>query len=657
MSFLSPWFLAGLLALSLPLWLHLLERQAAERRSWSSLAFFRPSTQDSVRRRRYRYLALLACRLLLLALLAFAFARPHVDARSALAPPPGRRHLVAVDTSLSMGHGDTWARAQREAAAILGGLGSGDRSQLVAFGPEVHVLGGPTNDHGSWRGPLAALAPTTARGSYGELGEAVRTLVAGDAAPATLHVVSDFQRTAAPDRFADLGLPPGATLAAHDVGSPSRPNWCVEGMTGDRRLHGRATADLQATIAGFDTPAATRHVELRVGNRLISSADVNVPASGRAVARFPGVELPRGLSRAEVRLTPLDALSADDVFFVALSRADSLPVLFVRAAGDTRAELFYRTALASGGGGMFELHASTPEAAETLALERFAFVVVHDVPRLPGLLEKRLRAFVESGRSALVVAGAAVARERTLPWTSGPLAEAPRAERVWRASALTPRVTAEGLADARVFRHLRLSAPPERRLLDLDDGTPLLFEQPLGAGRLAFLTVPFDTAWTDLPVHVSFVPLVLSSARVLAGLDDTSGQETVGKRLDLGPPGDTPGSSVQVLDPAGQRALSLRASVAERSVALERAGFYEVRRPGRTDEVAVNPDRRESDLRPLDRDTLERWKATGQGEARAASPSAAADPSNRRDLSPSILWWLVAAVLVESTLANRYLRA
>jgi len=657
MSFLYPWFLLGLAALALPLWLHRLERQSAERRPWSSLTFFREAPQESVRRRRYRYFVLLACRLLLLALLAVLFARPFVDAGSALAGSAATRHLVAIDTSHSMAHGETWARAQRAAEAVLAGLRGGDRSQVLAFGPGVRVLGGPTSDHGSWRGAVEALAVTGARASYGELSEAVRTLAADDAAPLHLHLVSDLQRSAVPARFADLALPAGTELEVHDVGAPSRPNWCLESVKGRLRLHGDGPAELHVTLAGFDTAAAVRHVELRVGGRVAGAADVNVPAAGRAVVRFGEIAVPRGYSRAEIRMTPADDLPADDVFFVGLERTDSAPVLFVRTPADARAELYYRTALLSSAAGMFELQAVTPEAAQTLALERFAFVVLYDIARPPALLESRLRGFVEGGRAALVVAGPQVARQKSAPWVTGSMVDSGPRERPLHASAPSagPMMAGAGerVADVRFHRYLRAEVPDDLVHVRLADGAPLLYEQPLGAGRLLVLTSPFDTRWNDWPLQVSFVPFAAASARWLARLDAAPVPLTVGEVLDLGA-GHDRGSSVEVIDPDGRRALGLAESVSGRRVTLARAGFYEIRRPGLTTQAAVNPDVRESDLRPLEAETIARWQATGHA---APAARANADPErSKRDISPRVLWWLVAVVLVESTLANRYRR-
>ena len=83
MGFLAPLFLGGLVAVGLPVYLHLLRRHAATPRPFSSLLFFERRTQSSIRHRRLRYLALLSLRLALLVLLVLAFANPFVNRAAA----------------------------------------------------------------------------------------------------------------------------------------------------------------------------------------------------------------------------------------------------------------------------------------------------------------------------------------------------------------------------------------------------------------------------------------------------------------------------------------------------------------------------------------------------------------------------------------------
>jgi len=66
MGFLAPWFLAGLAALGVPVFVHLLRRHRATPRPVSSLMFFERGAQSSTRHRRLRYLLLFALRCALL---------------------------------------------------------------------------------------------------------------------------------------------------------------------------------------------------------------------------------------------------------------------------------------------------------------------------------------------------------------------------------------------------------------------------------------------------------------------------------------------------------------------------------------------------------------------------------------------------------------
>jgi hypothetical protein len=140
MSLLSPWFLVGALAVGLPLWLHLLQRQNPVKLPFSSLMFMEKRQHSSLKERKLRYLLLLASRLALLLLLALAFSKPIWEQPpAAVLGRIATLHLVVIDTSLSMNYGARWQRAVAEAEGIIDGMEGGDRAQIIANGPGVQV--------------------------------------------------------------------------------------------------------------------------------------------------------------------------------------------------------------------------------------------------------------------------------------------------------------------------------------------------------------------------------------------------------------------------------------------------------------------------------------------------------------------------------------
>ena len=84
MGFLAPWFLGGLAALSVPVFVHLLRKHISIPRPVSSLMFFERGTQSSTRHRRLRYLLLFALRSALVLLIVLAFANPRITLASAI---------------------------------------------------------------------------------------------------------------------------------------------------------------------------------------------------------------------------------------------------------------------------------------------------------------------------------------------------------------------------------------------------------------------------------------------------------------------------------------------------------------------------------------------------------------------------------------------
>jgi hypothetical protein len=156
-------------------------------------------------------------------------------------------------------------------------------------------------------------------------------------------------------------------------------------------------------------------------------------------------------------------------------------------------------------------------------------------------------------------------------------------------------------------------------------------------------------------VHPLFVPFVAESARYLSGVEDTVTQATVDSILELSKRRD-PRAAVEVLDPEGRRAIDLASAVAGGDVTLSSTGFYEVRKAGRTELIAVNPDPRESDLRAMGPDVLALWKSTGRPDpgspaARAAAGSEAAF----RDIWRIVLFVVILAAVIESVVGNLHL--
>ena len=332
MGFLAPWFLAGLAAIGLPLWIHLLRQYRSTPHPFSSLMFFERRTQSSIKHRRLRYLLLLSLRVALLLLLALAFANPFVT-RSAASSGTHKMLLIAVDNSFSMRFGDHLARAKQEALRAVSNLNAGERGQVLAVGSRIHMLTQPVEDADQLKAAIQSIQPSDERSSYGEFARVLRTIAQSSRVPLEVHFISDMQKSSLPPSFADLRLGADTNLVFHSVADTRQPNWLVESVTAPGKIYDPKKVRVQAVIAGVGTEAAKRTVSLALDGKVLESKSVDIAAGGRATVEFLSLESPYGFHKAEIRIEPADSLHQDDRFPFAVERADPHPVLFLHAAG------------------------------------------------------------------------------------------------------------------------------------------------------------------------------------------------------------------------------------------------------------------------------------------------------------------------------------
>ena len=678
MGFLAPWFLIGVAGLGAPLYLHLLRRQTTTPRPFSSLMFFEPRTQSSMRHRRLRYLWLLALRLALLALLVLAFANPYL-LRPAASVTSNRLTAIVLDRSFSMRAGQRFLTAQRQALATLAGVRG--PAQVMALGSRLEVLTQPSSDHAVLRGAIADLTPGYGRADLGELARGMKQVSETTPTPVTLDFFSDLQQSSLPASFRDALLPANVTLVLHPSVEAAVPNWTVELVRAPTELWGSPKqtqpARVEAVIAGYGTPAAPRRVSLHVNGKVVGTQTVAVPASGRATVVFDAVVFPYGWSRGAVRLED-DAFSGDNEALFTVRRSDPQRVLFVHAAGDQRSPLYFGAALgagrgnaAAGGGGsdanaaflLDSVSAGTTSDGRFQSLQGlsgYALVVLSDVPALPTGFERALAEYVRGGGGLLVATGVAT---HSLPVFGGAILASQnygeRALAVSFSDASHPSTALLGdWPDARFFFADRIAPGGAEVVARLSDQTPLLLDKRVGEGRVEVFASGFDNLTNNFPLQPGFVPFVRETAAYLAGdAANGGGGRAVDSYLTLRTAKEQ-GVGVEVTDPEGQHPLSLAQSVTAQALQLKLAGFYQLRLAnGRQQVVAVNPDRRESDLSVIPAETLALWRGapTAPAPGRTAAPTAT-PPAK----VPVSLWWyvmllLLAAAVIESVVAARYL--
>jgi len=240
-AFLAPLFLAGMTLLAVPWYLHHIRRPEREPIRFSSVLFIPQAKKEVIERRRLQHIILMLIRMLILAVLVFAFARPCIKLLSAVAQPGGTaRHVILLDTSYSMGTLDWFSRAKREALDIVENVGRGGRVGVIAFARTPLVLAPlfsddqPAGDRDQARRAIEAARLTEESTDFVSALQLAQELLVADFGPSDqlpgqliVHLVSDFQKQGMPDRAPGWKLSRRITLHPVEVGVPEVPNYSI----------------------------------------------------------------------------------------------------------------------------------------------------------------------------------------------------------------------------------------------------------------------------------------------------------------------------------------------------------------------------------------------------------------------------------------------
>jgi hypothetical protein len=654
LGFLSPWFLAGLAAVALPLWLHLLRQYKRTPQAFSSLMFFERRVQSSVRHRRLRYLMLLALRLALLILLAVAFANPFINRTTGTT---GRRKLtvIVLDRSFSMRAADRMQQAKAEAGRIADGLRGQDLAQLMALDSHLEALTQYERNRGVLRAAIASVEADDLTSSYGEFARALRAMEQTSGMQLDVHLISDMQRTSLPN-FRDLRLGPHTTLALHPVGKSNAANWAVENVVTAPQVYDPKQTRLTATVSAWHAEAASKKVSLVINKHVIGTKEVSVPRDGRAQVEFLAFDVPYGASRGEVTIEPKDKLPQDDVFRFAVRREDPRRVLFLYTAGRTNEPYYYKAAMESSPTTGLTVEAAPLERAAHQDFSKYAFVVLNNAGEMDKDVAQALCAYVQKGGAALIALGGNSARAGKIPLAGERFTSEHATQGAGYVDEQTPALAGVGrFQNVQFLESVQFQPKAGARIVaKLADGSPLLIEERMGEGRMLIFTSTLDNTSNDFPLHASFLPFVVQSGHYLAGGDETQSSVVAGAAVALRRTREQ-SASADVVGPDGKHELGIGEAAKALSFGLLKEGFYEVQRAsGHRSLEAVHADRRESDLSQIPAETLDLWRNTGSSQT-------AATGSVEQQTVPWSLWRYVlavalAAAIVESIFATRYLK-
>ena len=661
LGILAPLFaVAGIVGASIPLILHLLNRERARRLVFGTIRFIQMSHQTNVRRHKLKRLLLLLMRILMLALLGFAFARPFFAEAPVIAQKTGgkRNTIVILDTSYSMQYEEVFENAKKEGTEILDGLDATDAACLILSSDTARVVAPLGSEFSHIRAALndaeATYKPTDYLDALQTADEILASIPIG---AKQIYVVADMQKRGWENFIETDKLNPDVQIQFIDVHPEQPHNFAITDLNVPPViLQEQQASYLVARVRNFSDDAVENlPVRLFIDGNMIHTVQLDIEPDDLADAVFRVDFQDEATHTGWVEL-PEDALRVDNKRYFTLQSLRSIRVHAVsdkprtqnshqNLYGQTMETFFMKMALTAGRDAVPIDFAESNSVPSTAILNRTDVLVLANVAQLSSDEAGRVAAYVASGGGLILTVGENIdpaVYEQRLGGEIGlmpcnfvrPVGDAFDRQqfRVLATVKYEHPIFAPfkepnhgDFGKGRFYRIFQAVPTANATVIaSYDDGSPALFEKPYGnLGRVLCFTSTIDREWNDLPIRAVYLPFLHESIKYLALKDAEAlpdyrvGDSVELKVSDVENEGITDKREVAIFNPnnvetrlGGNRDVApaaentLKSGVLYTDTAIP--GIYSIHRSGAEvpDYFVVNVDTTESDLAARDIEEL-----------------------------------------------------
>ena len=533
MRFLYPQMLWGLLALLIPIFIHLFNFRRHKLVYFSNTAVLRSIQQENAKTRKLKYLITLLFRCLFIAALVLAFAFPYNPEKQLNVDTAENLVGIYIDNSMSMKgqsqHTTLIEDARQSARDLVHHLKPSNRYLLMTNSYEVQNEY-PMNQEEM----LDQLDRMNTEGAPVPLGEVMdrfdRLAHQHGFASSTLFVYSDFQS----NTFDLSAAKADSTMQVVVV--PMTPEFKTNLYINSVWLASPVvqpglTNDLNVRIANQgDKEVKGLPISFTMNGTMAASTTVDLEKNGTQEVVMQFVVDRPGDQRCSVALND-HPIIFDDTYDFVLSVKPSLSVIELGSESTSCALLFDEDE-------QFRYTQMEPSRFDLDQLAKAQFIIVNESASLNETLQQALLNCVSDGAALLVFPPKDDPKNNAhlLSQLGLSVLELDTNTTVAQDLALRHEFFNDVILDMpqhadlpKVKQHLRMrSNGVPSTLLGLQNGDPMLLAETMGQGQVFVMTTALDPKWSDLADHSLFVPMMLKMALLggqLSRLSYTIGQD------------------------------------------------------------------------------------------------------------------------------------
>ncbi len=538
MNFIHPYLLWGLLAVSIPVIIHLFNFRKFKKVYFTNVRFIRELKQQTQKQSQLRHLVVLLMRMLAIASLVLAFAQPYIPAKEVAFKPQAENTVsIYIDNSFSMeaesGAGSLLDAAKNKAREIASAYRSSDQFQLLSNdfeGRQQRLI-----SQEEFLDMVDELTVTPASRSISEvLKRQFDLLGSRKESGKSAYLISDFQQSIAD--FENVPSDSSVLTWLVPIQAVGNNNLYIDSCWFISPVHQlNQGVNLVVRVKNdSETEYEKIPVKLVVNGVQKALASFDVAAGSWKEIEMPFTNYESGKQYGMLEITDFP-VTYDDRFYIVYNVAESIPVLSINGDGESvyLNSLFERDSA-------FRFVNNPLNRIDYDMLQQYELIILDEIPSPPTGLMQELNIYVNDGGSLLVIppedADLEIYRQWLTSLGSNYFEELVKGDtKVSEIDMQHPlfndvfeKVSAERASSSApvdlpsataYYRISNLSGTRQMALMKLLDGSSFLTVESSGKGSIYLLSVPLDEAFTNFPRHAVFVPVLYKMALLSAATD------------------------------------------------------------------------------------------------------------------------------------------
>ena len=531
MRFLNPGFLFALLAIAIPIIIHLFNFRKFKKVYFSNVRFLKFVQIQTSSRQHLKDRLILASRILALAFLVFAFAKPYIS-------NPDQKNVyqqqvisIFVDNSYSMEavntEGTLLDESKRRAKEIASAYSLNDKFQLL-----TNDFEGKFQRLLNYDEFLTAVDEVQVSASNRDLSQIIRrqedVFLKEPNSRKTIYIISDLQENILPQ--APVQADTSITVRLVRLKANSQPNVSIDSVWFTSAIHKPGDSEQMVVKLRNNSDEDAVNIPIRITinkqQKALGSLTIEPRATSTDTLSFSGLRA--GWQEGEIEITDFPVVF-DDRFYFSFNVKQSIPLLIINGGDENeylnsvyRSDVFFTVTNVSSGN------------INYAGLSKYPFLILNEVGQISEGLIQQLREYVNKGGSLMIypeLAGDQQGLKKLLQnlGTDFP-AEVVTAETKVSFMNLQHSIF-KGVFEnipknidlpvaKKYLRYSNQNNTTKQSILEFPAKVTFLSEYRLGRGTIYLSAVPLNPESSNFARHSIFVPIMYQTA--LLSLQDQS---------------------------------------------------------------------------------------------------------------------------------------